>query len=96
VIPRAEHADLFEMPPELLDAVARTTQKVAHAIRAALKPDGINIVQNNGAAAGQTVPHYHVHIIPRWEGDGALGLWRPQQADPAALEAIAEQIRKML
>lgn len=96
VICKAEHADLFDIPPELLAAVHLAVQRVARAVRAALAPDGMNIIQNNGAAAGQSVFHYHVHIIPRWEGDGALRLWQPQQADPAALQALAEQIRAAL
>jgi histidine triad (HIT) family protein len=96
VIPRDEYPDLFAMPPELLAAVSHTVQRVALALRAALNPSGINVVQNNGAAAGQTVPHYHVHLIPRWEGDGALGLWRPQQADQAALKVTAAAIRAQL
>jgi len=96
VVPRAEHADLLTMPPDLLAAVARTVQKVARAIFEGLEPDGINIVQNNGPAAGQTVFHYHVHIIPRWDGDGALPLWKPHTAQPADLEATAQVIRAKL
>lgn len=92
VIPKEEHPDLLSIPPATLAAVMRTTQRMARAIHTALQPDGINIIQNNGAAAGQTVFHYHVHIIPRWEGDHALGLWAPQPADQAALHALAEQI----
>ena len=86
------HADLYAMPPETLAAVARTVQRVARGLRAALQPDGINIIQNNGAAAGQTVFHYHVHIIPRWEGDNAVRLWQPRAADQIELRALAEQI----
>jgi histidine triad (HIT) family protein len=93
VICKAEHADIHAVPPELLAAAARAVQKVAGAIQAALRPDGINVIQNNGAAAGQTVFHYHVHIIPRWEGDGAIKPWGHFQAGPDDLRAIAEQIR---
>lgn len=96
VIPRDAYPDIFALPPDLLAAVAQTVQRVALAIRAALRPDGINIVQNNGAAAGQTVLHYHVHLIPRWDGDGALALWEPRPAEPAALEATAAAIRAQL
>ena len=92
VISKDEHADLYAMPPETLAAVTRTVQRVARGLRAALQPDGINIIQNNGAAAGQTVFHYHVHIIPRWEGDNAVRLWQPRDADQAELRALAEQI----
>jgi histidine triad (HIT) family protein len=96
VICKAEHADLFSIPPETLAAVHATVQRVALAIRAALAPDGLNIVQNNGGAAGQSVFHYHVHLIPRWEGDRALPLWAPGKAEPAELQALAEEIRAAL
>jgi histidine triad (HIT) family protein len=96
VISKEEHADLLSIPPELLARVAQTVQNVARAINTALAPDGINIIQNNGAAAGQTVFHYHVHIIPRWEGDSALRLWAPKPAAPDELHALAEQIRQAL
>jgi histidine triad (HIT) family protein len=96
VICKQELPDLHSLPPELLAAVARTTQLVAAAIMASLRPDGLNIVQNNGAAAGQTVFHYHVHLIPRWEGDGAVGGWRPSRAAPDELRDLAEQISARL
>jgi histidine triad (HIT) family protein len=92
VISKDEHADLYSIPPETLAAVAQTVQRVARGLRAAVQPDGINIIQNNGAAAGQTVFHYHVHLIPRWEGDTAVQLWQPHAADQAELRALAEQI----
>lgn len=96
VISKAEYPDVFTLPSEDLAAVALTVQRVAKAIKAAFNPDGINIVQNNGAASGQTVFHYHVHLIPRWEGDHVLGAWRPHTADPAQLQSYAEQIRDAL
>ena len=92
VISKDEHADVYEIPPETLAAVTRTVQRVARGLRATLQPDGINIIQNNGAAAGQTVFHYHVHLIPRWEGDNAVPLWQPGSADQAELRGLAEQI----
>jgi histidine triad (HIT) family protein len=92
VISKDAHADIYELPPETLVAVTHTVQRVARGLRAALQPDGINIIQNNGAAAGQTVFHYHVHIIPRWEGDNAVRLWQPHDADQAELRTLAEQI----
>jgi histidine triad (HIT) family protein len=92
VICKEELSGLLDLPPELLAAVARTTQTVARALAAVLRPDGFNIVQNNGAAAGQTVFHYHVHIIPRWEGDGALAHWRPGTSAPDELRVLAAQV----
>lgn len=92
VVCKEELPTLLDLPPELACAVARSVQTVARAIMAALRPDGLNIVQNNGAASGQTVPHYHVHIIPRWEGDGALAHWRPGSATPDELRELAATI----
>jgi histidine triad (HIT) family protein len=96
VICKQEHADLYALPPEQLAATARTAQKVANALRRTLEPHGLNIVQNNGAAAGQTVFHYHVHLIPRWENDGVLQMWHPRQTSPEELRALADQIRAAL
>jgi histidine triad (HIT) family protein len=92
VVCKEELPGLLDLSPELLGAVARTTQVVARALTAALKPDGFNLIQNNGKAAGQVVFHYHVHIIPRWEGDRAVGSWRPGSATPDELRDVAALI----
>jgi histidine triad (HIT) family protein len=92
VICKQELPTLLDLPPDLLAAMARSVQTVARAIMAALHPDGLNIVQNNGAASGQTVPHYHVHIIPRWEGDHALSHWKPGTTTPDELRELATTI----
>ncbi|TGS61075.1 HIT family protein, partial [Mesorhizobium sp. M1C.F.Ca.ET.176.01.1.1] len=73
-------------------ACMRMTQKLAIAVRAALRPDGVFIGQFNGAAAGQTVPHVHFHIIPRWEGQ-PLHMHAREVADADTLEALAKRIR---
>ncbi len=96
VICKEEYPDIFSLPPETVVALAQTTQKVAQAIRRTLRPDGLNIVQNNGAAAGQVVFHYHAHLIPRWDGDGALRLWKPQPSEQNELQQLADQIRSAL
>ena len=96
VICKEEYADIFSIPPETLASVTRTVQRVALALRAALQPDGMNIIQNNGAAAGQTIFHYHVHLIPRWEGDNAVRLWVPKRSDQSQLHALADQVRRAL
>lgn len=96
VICKEEYPDLLDVPAEVLGAVAHTTQRIARAILAAIKPDGFNVLQNNGAAAGQVVFHYHVHIIPRWQDDGGWQHLKQRSADPAELEQIAEQIRQHL
>lgn len=87
--------NLLEIEEAALAQVMATTRKVATAIRRALKPDGIQIAQFNGAPAGQTVFHLHVHILPRWEGDpkGFAAHGEGGMADPAALQALADEIR---
>jgi histidine triad (HIT) family protein len=67
-------------------------QRVAKAIRAALKPDGIIITQFNGAPAGQTIFHLHVHIIPRWDGEPMIGHGGARMADTVELAALAKEI----
>lgn len=90
--------NLLEMEDEAIAQVMATTKKVATAIRAALKPDGIQIAQFNGAPAGQTIFHMHVHILPRWSGDptGFVAHGQGGQADPAQLAALAQEIRAYL
>ncbi|PDV97436.1 HIT family protein [Candidatus Chloroploca asiatica] len=98
VICKPELPSLLDLPPDLLAATTRTTQLVARALMAALEPDGFNILQNNGSAAGQVVFHYHVHIIPRWHSDRVLTPWRPGSASPSDLRdtaaLIAAQVSK--
>lgn len=92
VIAKPELPSLLDLPPELVAATALTTQRVARAIVAALQPDGFNIIQNNGAAAGQVVFHFHIHIIPRWDGDRSVKLWRPGTATADDLQVVASEI----
>ena len=93
VICKAEIATLTELSDAQLIATARTTQRVTAALQHALNPDGINIMQNNGAAAGQTVFHYHVHISPRWENDGVVEFWQHRSIDKDVMETIADAIK---
>jgi histidine triad (HIT) family protein len=77
VIPREHCANLFELSAASGDVVMRTTVKVASALREELKPDGLNLLQSNGRAAGQTIFHFHLHLVPRWRDDG---LFLPRHA----------------
>ena len=92
VIPKQSTARNFlEEAPEVVGPLMLGVQRVARAVRAALNPDGIMISQFNGAPAGQTVYHLHVHIIPRWDGV-ALGRHAEGMADTEELKALAAQI----
>ncbi len=70
VIPKEHYRDLFELPLEELQAVARAAQRVARAIMVGLEAEGLNLLQSNGPVAGQEIPHFHLHLIPRYSGDG--------------------------
>jgi histidine triad (HIT) family protein len=69
LITKQHYENIFETPPSELASVAAHSHRIAHAIRQVFAPDGVAVVQLNGAAAGQTVFHYHLHLIPRNQGD---------------------------
>ena len=93
VIPKTVQARNFlELDPAVVAPLMLTVQKVARAVTAALKPDGVTILQFNGAPAGQTVFHLHFHIIPRWAGEEMKGHGTAPMADPQSLAVLAEQI----
>jgi histidine triad (HIT) family protein len=95
VITKEEARDLFDVSPKALAKLMAVVQKLAPVIKDAMGADGVLIAQFNGAAAGQTVFHLHVHIIPRKEGT-ELKPHADKMADQAALAATAEKIRKKL
>jgi histidine triad (HIT) family protein len=93
VIPRAHADNIHSLDPADVAAVAQTAQTMAGRVSGALGSDGITIVQANGAAAGQTVFHYHVHVIPRFEGDGVLRPWTPGHAAGDELARLGSLLR---
>ena len=95
VISKAHAANLLEIAEADLLAVTKMTQRIARATQKALTPDGLRIGQFNGAAAGQTVLHYHVHIVPMREGQ-RTGAHGRAPGDPKELKALAAQIREAL
>ncbi|HKR89071.1 MAG TPA: HIT family protein [Phenylobacterium sp.] len=93
VIPKHSQArNLLEEEPQVLSHLILGVQRVARAVRAALNPDGVTIMQLNGAPAGQSVFHLHFHVVPRWEGQPMRPHAAGQMADMAELKALAEQI----
>jgi histidine triad (HIT) family protein len=93
VVPREHSRDLYEIGVESLGSTLASVQSVAHILRSKLRPDGLSVYQNNGEAAGQTIFHFHVHLVPRWEGVQA-SLHRPGETDHGALAALAEELRR--
>ncbi len=92
-----EHvANVFELKPELAGKIFAVVPKVAAAIKEELGCDGMNILQNNGEAAGQTVFHLHIHFIPRWNEDSVNIKWRPLSYADGEAAALAENLRGRL
>jgi histidine triad (HIT) family protein len=95
VVPKVAGEDIFSTPPESLAAAIQVAQKVAGAVKAVFSPPGVMIAQLNGAAAGQSVFHLHIHVIPRHAGKD-LGIHAAAQADPARLAEQAARLRAAL
>lgn len=99
VIPKIHKENLFEMTPEMSRNLFEVVPKIANAIKAEYNPVGLNAVNNNGSQAGQSVFHFHMHLIPRYgKGDGFGAVWKNNQNDytPQMLKEMAENIQKQL
>lgn len=95
VLPRQHLTRVLDMDRQTAHAVTDVVLDVAARIQAAFGPDGLNIVQSTGAAASQTVPHLHVHVVPRSVGDALPALWPPQHDWPATvLDQLAQRLRE--
>ena len=92
ILPKAHYENLDELPEETAANAMRLAKKIATRLRDRVHCDGVNIMQNNGAAAGQTVMHYHLHVIPRKEGDGHLAPWTPLTRTPEEQEATIAKL----
>ena len=93
IVPREHYENIWECPPALGAALTEAMQRVGRAVMAGTGASGLNMVMNNGAAAGQLVPHAHWHLIPRIEGDGLLHVQQKEYESRQHMEALAEQIR---
>ncbi|MEJ7892277.1 MAG: HIT family protein [Solirubrobacteraceae bacterium] len=94
VIPREHVADLHAIEDEDLHAVARTARTLAAKAMDRLGAEGVNVIQNNGAAAWQSVFHYHVHVVPRYGGDGIQLPWVPRPGDEDEIAAAAMELTR--
>ena len=77
ILPKEHYANVIALPEEVTAKAFILAKKMAAKMMEVLHCDGVNVVQNNGEAAGQTVFHFHIHLIPRYEGDGAGVRWAP-------------------
>ncbi len=93
VVPRAHTRDLLSAPPVDLAACAQAAQLLAGRLAERLGASGVNVLNACGSAAWQTVPHLHLHIVPRYDDDPLQLPWVPAPADPDALSALGAQLR---
>ena len=77
ILPKCHASNLFDLPDDIAAKVMVLAKKIAARLKEGLHADGINLVQNNGTAAGQTVFHFHLHLIPRYDGDTVSLSWNP-------------------
>ncbi|MBS6643592.1 MAG: HIT family protein [Clostridiaceae bacterium] len=90
ILPKNHYKDVCELDADLAAKVLPLAGKIGAAMKEKLGCAGFNLVQNNGSEAGQTVYHFHMHIIPRYEGGPAMVTWNPGSAAPEELQEIAE------
>ena len=88
ILPKEHFANLYELPEETAGEVMKLAKKMMTKMTERLGCEGFNLVQNNGDLAGQTVFHFHMHMIPRYRADGQKIGWRPQEATQEELEEI--------
>lgn len=92
ILPKEHATDLFELSDETASRVLVLAKKMAAKMKEKLHCDGLNLVQNNGKAAGQTVSHFHLHMIPRYLNDGQNINWVPGECTQDELEAVRREI----
>ena len=92
VVPRAHSADVLEIDAADLEAVARTAQLMARRVTDKLSADGVNLINSCGPLAWQTVFHFHMHVIPRYEGDTLRLPWQPAPGDRDEIASAAREL----
>ena len=92
IIPKNHSEDLFSLPDDTAAGAIKLAKKIADRMKEKLSCDGVNLVQNNGTAAGQTVMHFHLHVIPRYTNDGQHILWKPTEPSTEELRQVREEL----
>ena len=93
ILPKSHAANIYELSDEMAAKAMILAKKMATAMTAALKCDGFNIVQNNGECAGQTVFHFHMHLIPRYKGDEVGLTWKAGELSDEVRDEILKKVR---
>ena len=93
ILPKAHAANIYEISDDMAAKAMILAKKMATKMTEALKCDGFNIVQNNGEPAGQTVSHFHMHLIPRYEGDQVGITWKPGTLTDEVKNEILEKLK---
>jgi len=93
VVPREHADDLLDVSDEDLQAPFLAARRLAEPMKGALRPDGFNVLNSCGSAAWQTVFHFHVHVIPRYEDDPLRLPWKPEPGDAEEIKATAAELR---
>ena len=93
ILPKQHYANMFEIDDEVLAKAAKLAKKVITHEKEVLGCDGYNVLQNNGEAAGQTVFHFHMHLIPRYEGDNVGITWKPGNLTDEEREEILAKVK---
>lgn len=96
ILPKRHYANIYELPDEMASKAMVLAKKMATVMTKALGCDGFNIVQNNGEVAGQTVFHFHMHLIPRYVGDQVGLTWKPGTLDDETKAEIVEKVKAQL
>lgn len=92
IIPKEHYANLYELPEEQAGDAMKVAKKMAAKMTERLGCEGFNLIQNNGDLAGQTVFHFHMHMIPRYRADGQTIGWKPQEVTQEELAEVKKQI----
>ncbi|MBF1006472.1 MAG: HIT family protein [Lachnospiraceae bacterium] len=96
ILPKSHAANIYELEDEYVSRAFVLAKKLAVALKKLTGCDGVNILQNNGEAAGQTVFHFHVHVIPRFKNDDCTIVWKPTSYEDGEASEVAKKIAELL
>lgn len=96
ILPKQHFANLFELSDEISEKVLKVARKVGGALVEGLGAEGMNLIQNNGEVAGQTVMHVHFHLIPRYKEGPQVPLWKPGQLTDEDAKSIVEKVKSKM